>query len=375
MAAEPFEVTVTEAEITDLRQRLARTRWPEPEPVDDWSQGVPLAYAQELCRSWAEEYDFGFAERLNVFPQYRDRIDGLGIHFVHVRSPEPDALPLVLTHGWPGSVLEFLEVFGPLADPRAHGGDPADAFHVVAPSLPGYGWSDKPRTTGWGVERIARAWDTLMVSLGYHRYGAQGGDWGSAVSGALGEVAPERVVGVHVNMGAVTAGVFDDATPAELANLAAAQEFQRTGRGYSGQQATRPQTLGYGLTDSPAGQAAWIAEKFWAWTDNTGHPEDAVSRQAILDEISVYWFTASATSSARLYWESFAKFRDTVTAPSGLSVYPRDINRPSRREAELRFTDLRWCQEMPHGGHCAALEQPESLVDQVRGFFRLFRSG
>jgi epoxide hydrolase len=369
VTAEPFEATVTDAEIADLRERLRRTRWPEPEPVDDWSQGMPLAAAQELCRSWAEDYDFGFARRLDAFPQYRDHVDGLGIHFLHVRSPEPDAFPLVLTHGWPGSVLEFAGVLGPLTDPRAHGGDPADAFHVVAPSLPGYGWSDKPTTTGWGVPRIARAWDTLMVSLGYGRYGAQGGDWGSAVSGALGEVAPERVAGVHLNLGSVALGTGDDPTPAERANLAAEQEFARTGRGYSAQQATRPQTLGYGLTDSPAGQAAWIGEKFRAWTD----PGSAVSRQQILDEISVYWFTASATSSARLYWESFAGFREPVTAPSGLSVYPHDITRPSRREAEQRFTDLRWFSELPRGGHFAALEQPESLVDEVRGFFRLVR--
>ena len=373
MAAKPFEVNVTESEIADLRDRLRRTRWPEPEPVNDWSQGIPLAYTQELCRSWAEDYDFGFAKRVNAFPQFRDSIDGLGIHFLHVRSPEPDAFPLVLTHGWPGSVLEFLEILGPLTDPRAHGGDPADAFHVVAPSLPGYGWSDKPSTTGWGVPRIARAWDTLMVSLGYERYGAQGGDWGSAVSGALGEAAPERVVGVHLNMGSVTLGNFDDPTPEELANLEAQKEFQRTGRGYSGQQSTRPQTLGYGLTDSPAGQAAWVAEKYWDWTDHNARPGDGLSRQKILDEISVYWFTASAASSARLYWESYAGFRDKVTAPTGLSIYPHDLARPSRREAELRFTDLRWFEEMPQGGHFAALEQPESLIEQVRGFFRLFR--
>ncbi|WP_410595574.1 epoxide hydrolase family protein [Amycolatopsis sp. lyj-23] len=373
MAAKPFEVSITEAEIADLRDRLRRTRWPEPEPVDDWSQGTPLAYTRELCRSWAEDYDFGFAKRLNVFSQYRDIVDGLGIHFLHVRSPEPDAFPLVLTHGWPGSVLEFLEVIGPLTDPGGHGGDPADAFHVVAPSLPGYGWSDKPATTGWGVTRTARAWDTLMVSLGYQRYGAQGGDWGSAVSGALGEVAPEHVAAVHLNLGSVAAGTFADPTPAELANLEAEEEMQRTGRGYSAIQSTRPQTLGYGLTDSPAGQAAWIAEKFQAWTHHDGNHEDAVSRQKILDEISVYWFTASATSSARLYWESFTHFRDKVTAPTGLSVYPRDITRPSRREAELRFTDLRWFEEMPRGGHFGALEQPKSLVEQVRGFFRLFR--
>jgi epoxide hydrolase len=369
VAVERFEVTVTDAEIADLRDRLRRTRWPEREPVADRSQGLPLAEAQELCRSWAEDYDFGFAERVNAFPQFRTTIDGLGIHFLHVRSPEPTAFPLVLTHGWPGSVLEFLEVLGPLTDPRAHGGDPADAFHVVAPSLPGYGWSDKPATTGWGVERTARAWDAVMVSLGYPRYGAQGGDWGSAVSGALGEVAPDRVAGVHVNLGSVALGGFDDPTPAERAAAEAEQEFARSGRGYSALQSTRPQTIGYALTDSPAGQAAWIAEKYLAWTDGAS----AVSRRALLDEISVYWFTASATSSARLYWESFARFRDPVHAPSGLSVYPHDITRPSRREAERRFTDLRWFAELPHGGHFAALEQPASFVEQVRGFFRLVR--
>ncbi|SDE50394.1 epoxide hydrolase family protein [Pseudonocardia oroxyli] len=369
MTVEQFEVTVSDAEIADLRDRLRRTRWPEREPVADRSQGLPLDEAQELCRSWAEDYDFGFAARVNAFPQFRTTIDGLGVHFLHVRSPEPDAFPLVLTHGWPGSVLEFLEVLGPLTDPRAHGGDPADAFHVVAPSLPGYGWSDKPSSTGWGVERTARAWDAVMVSLGYPRYGAQGGDWGSAVSGALGEVAPDRVAGVHVNLGSVALGGFDDPTQAERAAAQAEQEFARTGRGYSALQATRPQTLGYALTDSAAGQAAWIAEKYLAWSDEAS----ALSRQAILDEISVYWFTASATSSARLYWESFAHFRDPVHAPSGLSVYPHDLTRPSRREAERRFTDLRWYAELPHGGHFAALEQPVSFVEQVRGFFRLVR--
>ncbi|ATY14438.1 epoxide hydrolase [Amycolatopsis sp. AA4] len=371
--AEPFQVRVAQEDIEDVRARLRRTRWPEAETVGGWEQGVPLAYARELCRSWAEDYDFGFAERLNVFPQFRQEIDGLGIHFVHLRSPEPDAFPLVITHGWPGSVLEFLDLLGPLTDPRAHGGDPADAFHVVAPSLPGYGWSDKPASTGWGVRRIATAWDRLMVSLGYERYGAQGGDWGSAVSGALGEVARERVAGVHVNMAAAPQGQFEDETDEEREGAQAAAEFRRTGQGYSAQQGTRPQTLGYGLTDSPAGQAAWIAEKFWAWTDNDGHPEDAVTRQQLLDAISAYWFTASATSSARLYWESYRSFGDLVTAPSGISVYPRDIVRPSRRQAELKYTDLRWFERLPRGGHFAAMEQPASLVEQIRGFFRLVR--
>ncbi|WP_033288514.1 epoxide hydrolase family protein [Amycolatopsis jejuensis] len=373
MSAEPFRVRIADDDISDLRDRLRRTRWPEAETVGDWSQGLPLSYAQDLCRSWAGDYDFGFADRVNVFPQFRDTVDGLGIHFLHVRSPEPDAFPLVITHGWPGSVLEFLAVVGPLTDPRAHGGDPSDAFHVVAPSLPGFGWSDKPAAAGWDVKRIARAWDQLMGSLGYDRYGAQGGDWGSAVSGALGEVAPGRVAGVHVNMAIAPRGDFADPTPEETEGEAAIQEFRRTGSGYSSQQGTRPQTLGYALTDSPAGQAAWIAEKFWAWTDNNGRPEDAVSRQQLLDAISVYWFTASATSSARLYWESFGSFGDLITAPSGISVFPRDIGRPSRRQAELRFTDLRWFERLPRGGHFAAMEQPALLVEQIRGFFRLVR--
>ena len=371
---EPFEVKLDEAAVTDLRDRLRRTRWPEAETVGDWSQGVPLAYAQDLCRDWAEDYDFGFAARVNAFPQYRTEIDGLGLHFLHVRSPEPDAFPLVLTHGWPGSVLEFLGVLGPLTDPRAHGGHPADAFHVVAPSLPGFGWSDKPSGTGWNVQRISRAWDTLMVSLGYDRYGAQGGDWGSWVTNVLAAVAPERVAGVHVNFLAVPlAGTFDDLTPAEQKAISDLDEFRRTGSGYSGQQSTRPQTLGYGLTDSPAGQAAWIAEKFWACTDNAGKPEDALSRQELLDAISVYWFTASAASSGRMYWENTMRASDPVDVPAGVSVFPAEIVRPSRRQAELRYPDLRWFEELPRGGHFAALEEPDLFVEQLRGFFRLVR--
>ncbi|WP_344429277.1 epoxide hydrolase family protein [Amycolatopsis minnesotensis] len=371
---ERFEVTVSEAEIDDLRERLRRTRWAEAETVGDWSQGAPLDYVRELCRYWAEDYDFGFAARLNAFPQFRTEVDGLGVHYLHVTSPEPDALPLVLTHGWPGSVYEFLDVLGPLTDPRAHGGDPADAFHVVAPSLPGFAWSDKPAGPGWNLPRIAKAWDELMGSLGYERYGAQGGDWGAAVSIVLDSVAREHLAGVHVNFASLPP--LADPAPEEQQAMEEAMEFVATGTGYSKQQSTRPQTLGYGLTDSPAGQAAWIAEKFWAWTDNTGRPEDAVSRQKILDNISAYWFTASATSSARIYWENRRDprgFGEGVGAPSGISVYPKEITRPSRRQAEKYYTDLRWFEELPHGGHFAALEQPESFVAQVRGFFRLVR--
>ena len=373
---EPFEVRVGDDEIADLRARLARTRWPEAETVDDWSQGLPLAYARELCDHWADGYDFGLADRVNAFPQFRTTLDGLRIHFLHVRSPEPGALPLVLTHGWPGSVVEFLDVLGPLTDPAAHGGDPADAFHVVAPSLPGYGWSDKPARAGWNVSRIARTWDDLMVRLGYDRYGAQGGDWGASVTANMAVLRPERLAGIHVNMPPVgpDRDTLGELTPEEQRALDDVSRHSDEGTGYSTQQSTRPQTLGYALTDSPAGQCAWIAEKFWAWTDNDGHPEDALRRDQILDNVSVYWFTATAASSARLYWESFRqRSSEPVTVPSGVSIFPREIYRPSRRWVERRFTDLRWYEALDRGGHFAAFEQPDLFVDQVRGFFRTVR--
>ncbi|WP_410655124.1 epoxide hydrolase family protein [Amycolatopsis sp. lyj-112] len=375
MVIEPYEVRIPESAITDLRARLRGTRWPEPATVDDWEQGVPLGFARELCRYWAEDYDFGLAGRVNSFPNFKTTVDGLGIHFLHVRSPEPDATPLVLTHGWPGSVVEFLEVLGPLTDPRAYGGDPADAFHVVAPSLPGFGWSDKPPVTGWTVERIARAWDEVMGRLGYERYVAQGGDWGSAVTNTLAKVVPERLIAVHVNMAGVVydEGVLGAPTPAEKKTIGDLVRFRAVGSAYAQQQATRPQTIGYGLTDSPAAQAAWIAEKFWEWTDNDGSPESALSWRRMLDAISVYWFTATAASSARIYWENKERDLSEVAVPSGISIFPREIIRPSRRWAELRYTDLRWYEELPKGGHFAAFEQPEAFVGQLRGFIRSLR--
>jgi pimeloyl-ACP methyl ester carboxylesterase len=373
---EPFQVRLANADIADLRERLGRTRWPERETVADWGQGIPLAYAQELCGYWADGYDFGFVDRINAHPQLRTEIDGLGIHLLHITSPEPDALPLLLTHGWPGSVVEFLDVIGPLTDPRSHGGDAADAFHLVVPSLPGYGWSDKPAEAGWKVQRIARAWDVLMTRLGYERYGAQGGDWGASVTTALAEQQPVGLVGIHLNMGLATPdpATMSDLTPVEQKALDDLGVHLASGTGYSTQQSTRPQTLGYGLTDSPAGQCAWIAEKFWAWTDCDGHPENALSKDQMLDNVSVYWFTATAASSARLYWESFKDSpRAEISVPSGISIYPREILRPSRRWAEKRFTDRRWYEELDRGGHFAAFEQPGSFVEQVRGFFRLVR--
>jgi pimeloyl-ACP methyl ester carboxylesterase len=378
-----FRVEISAPAIADLRDRLARTRWAEAETVDDWSQGLPLAYAQELCSYWADGYDFGAAEqRLNAFPQFRTDLSGggddaLAIHFIHARSPHPDALPLVLTHGWPGSVVEFLKAIGPLSDPTAHGGDAADAFHVVCPSLPGYGFSDKPSSTGWDVERIGAAWAELMARLGYDRYGAQGGDWGSFVTTSIGQQDPDHVVGVHVNLPIVQldASMMTDLTESEQASLASGAYYARWGSGYSTQQASRPQTLGYGLDDSPAFQCAWVVEKFWDWTDCDGHPEHVLARDELLDNVMLYWLPANGASSARLYWESFHEHNtEPVTVPSGCSIFPKEIFRPSRRWVETRFTDLRYFNELERGGHFAAFEQPESFVEEIRSFFRLVRS-
>src|SRR5438876_4277533 len=269
----PFRIDMPETELDDLRDRLRRTRWPDRETVADWSQGIPLAYLKDLCRYWAEEYDWRVTEkRLNELRQYRTELDDLGIHPLHVRSPRADALPLIITHGWQGSIVEFLKVIGPLADPAAHGGDPADAFHVVCPPLPGYGFSDKPTGTGRGVERIGGAWATLMGRLGYERYGAQGGDWGAAGTVAIGQRDAGHVAGIHLNMPVVgpDRSTFDELTEGEQTALASLSHYQEWDSGYSKQQSTRPQTLGYGLADSPAGQCAWIVEKFWSWTDCDG---------------------------------------------------------------------------------------------------------
>jgi len=369
----PFEFEWSADTIADLRGRLARTRWPEAETVDDWSQGVPLAYQREVCDYWADGYDFAAAQaRLQRFPQFRHEVDGLGIHFLHLPSPHADAMPLVLTHGWPGTFVEFLDV----VDALAHPDDPADAFHVVVPSLPGYAYSDKPTAPGWNIPRIARAWDTLMRDLGYDRYGAQGGDWGAMVTTSIGQQCAAHVTGIHVNMPLVNFAECDmtDLTEREAAALARVGEHAEWGMGYSAEQSTRPQTLGYGLTDSPAGQCAWILEKFWAWTDCDGHPERALTRDHMLDNISLYWFTASAASSARLYWESFKTVNmEPITCPSGASSFPKEILGVSERWARTRFTDLRWFNAPDKGGHFAAFEQPELFIDEVRGFFRTVR--
>jgi pimeloyl-ACP methyl ester carboxylesterase len=376
----PFRIEIPEADLDDLRDRLHRTRWPERATVADWTQGVPRPYLEEVCRYWAQDYQWREREReLNRFPQFRTEISGLGIHFIHVVSPEPDAFPVVLTHGWPGSVTEFMDVIGPLTDPVAHGGDAGDAFHLVVPSLPGFGFSDRPATTGWGRERIADAWAVLMARLGYQRYGAQGGDWGASVSCHLGARHPERVAGVHLNL---IVGMPDPAqtefTAEEQARLAEMRERHahhlKWESGYQIQQASRPQTLGYGLTDSPAGQCAWILEKFYAWTDCDGDPVAAFGADRILDNLSLYWLTATAASSARLYWEGQpAPYSGKVDVPSGASIFPREINRPYRPWVERSFTDLRYWHELDRGGHFAAFEQPELFVRELRDFFRLVR--
>jgi pimeloyl-ACP methyl ester carboxylesterase len=376
-AIEPFRIFASDAELDDLRRRLRATRFPERECVDDWSQGIPLAYVKDVCRYWADEYDWRAREaRLNRFAQFKTEIDGLGIHFVHVRSPHADALPLVITHGWPGSIVEFDKVIEPLTDPTRHGGDARDAFHVVCPSLPGYGFSEKPARTGWSVERIARAWAQLMPRLGYERYGAQGGDWGATVTTSIAEQDAANCAGIHLNM---PLALPDPATMGELTErekkaIADYQMHREWGTGYSKQQSTRPQTVGYGLVDSPAGLAAWILEKFWDWTDRTRHPEESFTRDELLDNVMMYWLPATGASSARLYWESFAKTSlAPISIPVGCSAFPREIFRTSRRWAEKRFTNLVYFHELDEGGHFAAFEQPETFVREVRECFRNLR--
>jgi len=368
----PFTIDVPDAAIDDLRDRLARARWPEKEAVDDWSQGIPLAYTQELCDYWATDYDWRrFESAINAYDNFITEIDGVDIHFIHIRSPHEDATPMVLTHGWPGSVAEFMGVIEPLTNPTEHGGSADDAFHLVIPSLPGYGWSGKPTESGCGVAWIATAWNTLMVRLGYDPYVAQGGDWGGAVTTYIG-MQNLNVRAIHTNMPVAgpTPESLADPTPQEASALEGLGHYDKWDSGYSKQQSTRPQSLGYGLVDSATGQCAWIAEKMWAWTDNDGHPESALSKDQMLDNISIYWFTATGASSARLYWESFADFGGgAVEVPTGCSIFPKEIIRCSRRWAEQRYENIQYWNELDKGGHFAAWEQPDLFVGEMRAAF------
>jgi pimeloyl-ACP methyl ester carboxylesterase len=383
-AVQPFRLRIPESALDDLRERLHRARWPEPATVEGWAQGVPLPELRELCAYWADGYDWRATEaRLNTLGQFRSVVDGLGIHGLHVRSPHADAMPLVLTHGWPGSVVEFLGVIGPLTDPVAHGGRAEDAFHVVCPSLPGYGFSDRPTEPGWGVARIADAWAVLMTRLGYDRFGAQGGDWGTSVTACLGLRHPGRLTGIHLTPPLVapdpeTAGDRTDAERRALADMARAGD---DGGAYGHVHATRPQTIGYGLVDSPVALAAWIVEKLGAWTDHDGCLWDLLSRDEVLDNLMLYWLPGTGASAARLYWESLDHVEqtltrpptDTIDVPTGCSVFPRENPRPSRRWAERRFTDIRHWGEPERGGHFAAFEQPAAFVAELRAFFALVR--
>jgi pimeloyl-ACP methyl ester carboxylesterase len=380
-AITPFSIAVPDADLADLRSRLRATRWPERETVDDWSQGIPLSYVRELVAYWADRYDWRARERrLNSFPQFRAQIDGLGIHFFHVRSPHAHAVPLLMTHGWPGSVVEFIKVFEPLTSPEKHGGDARDAFHVICPSLPGYGFSDKPAAKGCGVERIAELWDDLMLTLGYARYLAQGGDWGAAVTTQIAVQNRGHCRGIHLNMPIASprAGAAADPTPDEKLAFAAMQRYASQEAGYSAQQSTRPQTLGYGLVDSPVAQCAWIVEKFHAWTDCGGHPENVLSRDELLDNVMLYWLPGNGASSARLYWESFRSARGSklaaVTLPTGCSLFAKEVARPPRDWVAARYTDLVYWNTVPKGGHFAAFEQPELFIAELRDCFRGMRA-
>lgn len=372
-AIKPFTLAISEAELADLKSRIDNTRWPEKEAVDDWSQGTPLAALQDLVGYWRQGYDWRACEaRLNDLGQFTTEIDGLEIHFLHIRSPHAGAMPLIMTHGWPGSVIEFMGVIEGLTNPA----DPAQAFDLVLPSLPGFGFSGKPSATGWGVEKIARAWGELMVRLGYTRWVAQGGDWGSAVTTAIGVQQVKGCAGIHLNMPIGRPLPEDLANPsaAELKALGALKHYQDWDSGYSTQQRTRPQTVGYGLVDSPVGLAGWIFEKMWAWTDNQGSPYDALSKDQILDNIMLYWLPANGASSARLYWESFGAFApQPIAVPVAVSAFPREILPAPRKWAERSYANLIHWGDMDEGGHFAAWEQPAAFVRELQTAFGKIR--
>ncbi len=378
----PFTLAIPQVDLDDLAQRLARTRWPDPETVDDTSQGPPLAKLQALVARWREGYDWRRCEaELNGFGQHRTEIDELNIHFLHIRSAEPDALPLLMTHGWPGSVLEFRDVIGPLSDPVAHGGEAHDAFDLVIPSLPGFGFSDKPTATGWNIGRVASAWTTLMERLGYSRWAAQGGDWGAGVTTALGYMASPGLVGIHLNMAMFQPSdeEREEATPEEQAMLDDAQRYDQQFSGYYKLQNTRPQSIGFSLADSPVGLAAWIYALFQDVSDSGGEPERVFTLDQMLDDIMLYWLPNTGASSARLYWEGMQEMMSggmpssPMQTPTGISMFPGEQIRLSRRWAESRFDSLVHFNELDRGGHFAAMEQPAAFVDELRTTFRSLR--
>ena len=379
-AVVPAPIAVSEAQLDALRTRLSLTRWPEGETVSDWSQGAPLRRVQALCDYWRDGYDWHRCEAmLNGWNPHRTTIEGLGIHVFHVRSPEPGALPVLMTHGWPGSVVEFAKVAEPLTDPARHGGDPADAVHLIMPCLPGHGFSDRPSAPGWNLARIARAWTELMRRLGYRdRWAAQGGDWGGQVTSTLASQAPQGCIGVHLSGHAwqPTDAEKRDADAEERRFLARMAQSAAEFSGYKIEQSTRPQTIGTALADTPAGQAAWIYEKLHDWTDNDGSPDDLFGRDAILDDIMLYWLTNTAASSARLYWEVAHAPPETapVDLPLAFTRFPKDIGGPSRRWAATRFRRIVSWREPAKGGHFGAWEQPAIFVDELQLGLRMLRA-
>jgi pimeloyl-ACP methyl ester carboxylesterase len=383
-----FRINVPENELVELRRRIAATRWPDRETVDDLSQGVQLATIRELVEYWGSSYDWRNVEaKLNSLPNFMTNIDGVDIHFIHVKSRHPNALPMIMTHGWPGSVLELLGVIDPLTNPTAHGGSAADAFDLVLPSMPGYGFSERPKTTGWDGDRMARAWAVLMERLGYTRYVSQGGDWGSVISDKMAAQKPAGLVAIHVNMPGVVppeiARVLQCGDPApanlpadELAAFNKLNDLYKRGNGYAIEQTTKPQTLGYGISDSPAGLAAWFYEKFAAWSYTDGHPERELTKDQMLDDITLYWLTNTPTSSARLYWENNANNFNAVdvSLPAAITVFPGELYQTPRSWARRAYRNLVYFNVVDKGGHFAAWEQPALFSQEMRAAFRQFRS-
>jgi pimeloyl-ACP methyl ester carboxylesterase len=389
---QPFNIEIPEERIDDLRRRIATTRWPSKELVEDRSQGVQLATLQELSRYWADDYDFGRIEaRLNALPQFTTVIDGVDIHFIHVRARHEDALPLIMTHGWPGSVIELLETVGPLTDPTAYGGTPEDAFHLVLPSLPGYGFSGEPKEVGWDAGRTAQAWAELMNRLDYTRYVAQGGDLGAIVADVLGRQAPEGLLGIHMNLLVTTLGAPTPPpgdTEEERAALDAINTFTTSGFGYFLEQSTRPQTIGYSLLDSPVGLAAWLldhdTDSYYkisgAFVD--GEPVGNLTRDNIVDNITLYWLTGTGASAARWYWElgqaqakahAAGQAPPDASLPVGFTTFPGEIFRAPRNWVEKSYPNVTYFNEVERGGHFAAWEEPELFSDEVRAAFRSLR--
>ena len=376
----PYKIKISNEDLEDLKGRLSSTRWPEKETVEDWSQGVPLSYIKEIHDYWINEYNWRSREEYyNSFPQFITEIEGIDIHFIHIKSKHEEAQPLIISHGWPGSIVEFHKVINSLVDPVSYGGKTEDAFHLVCPTLPGYGFSGKPTQTGTGVERIAELWDLLMNKIGYSEYFAQGGDWGSAITIAIGKQNKGSCKGLHVNMpfAPPTKEALENPSERDKIAFEGLNYYQEWGSGYSKQQSTRPQTLGYGLVDSPIGQASWIIEKFYEWTDCDGHPENIFTKEELLDNVMFYWLTKSASSSARLYWESFGSFggnpEEKLEIPIGCSIFPKEISRTPRTWAEQVYSNIVYWNELEKGGHFAAFEQPQIFLDEIRKSFKLMK--